>query len=115
MGKIAESVDYRGEHLGIRLGPERCQTIIRDYDKRTWSTYGAPDSYPREQKYWVTAAQGCSIVRMAVQVLRNEMPSDLLEILTGKKKFASAAGGALDSVERRSKRQGTAAALGPIL
>jgi hypothetical protein len=87
-----EKVDYCGEHLGLRLAAGRCQAIVRDYEKKTWSIYGAPDSYPREQKYWTSASSGFSIVRMAVQVLRNEVPSDLLDVLTGKKNFASAAG-----------------------
>src|SRR5579884_1205112 len=87
-----KSVDYCGENVGIRVGAERCQAIVRDYDKKTWSTYGAPDSYPREQKYWTSAASGYSIVRMAVQVLRNEVPSDLLDVLTGKAAFAAAKG-----------------------
>ena len=87
-----EKVDYCGEHLGLRLGADRCQAIVRDYNKKTWSIYGAPDSYPREQKYWTSPSSGFSIVRMAVHVLRNEVPSDLLDVLTGKTTFASAKG-----------------------
>lgn len=92
MNATDEKVDYCGEHLGIRVGDERCQAIVRDYEKKTWSTYGAPDSYPREQKYWTSPSGGCSIVRMAVHVVRNEVPSDLLDVLTGRKSFASAMG-----------------------
>ena len=86
------TVDYRGENLGIRVGPERCQTIIREHDKKTWVTYGAPDAYPRERKYWTHADKGFGILRLAVQVLRNEISSDLLEVLTGEKAFSSAQG-----------------------
>jgi hypothetical protein len=86
------TVDYRGENLGIRIGPERCQAIVRDYDKKSWSIYGAPDSYPRSQKHWIQKDSGFGILRLAVQVLRNEIGSDLLEVLTGDKTFADAKG-----------------------
>ncbi len=86
------TVDYRGENLGIRVGPERCQTIIREHDKKTWVTYGAPDSYPKEKKYWTHTDKGFGILRLTVQVLRNEITSDLLEVLTGDKAFSSAQG-----------------------
>jgi hypothetical protein len=86
------SVDYRGENLGIRISPERCQAIVRDYDKKTWSIYGAPDSYPKSQKHWIQKDGGFGILRLAVQVLRNEISSDLLEVLTGDKPFLEAKG-----------------------
>lgn len=85
-------VEYRGEHLGIRVGADRCQAIIRDYGKKTWSTYGSPDSYPKAQKYWTSVNGEYGIVRLAVQALRNEISSDLMEILTGAKSFSSAEG-----------------------
>lgn len=86
------TVDYRGENLGIRISPERCQAIVRDYDKKSWTIYGAPDSYPRSQKHWIQKDSGFGILRLAVQVLRNEIGSDLLEVLTGDKPFADAKG-----------------------
>jgi hypothetical protein len=86
------TVDYRGENLGIRIGPERCQTIVRDYDKKSWTLYGAPDSYPKSQKHWIQKDGGFGILRMTVQILRNEISSDLLEVLTGDKPFAEAQG-----------------------
>jgi hypothetical protein len=86
------TVDYRGENLGIRLGPERCQTIVRDFDKKSWSIYGAPDSYPKNQKHWIQKDGGFGILRLAVQILRNEISSDLLEVLTGDKPFTEAKG-----------------------
>jgi len=86
------TVDYRGENLGIRLGPERCQTIVRDHDKKSWTVYGAPDSYPRSQKHWIQNNGGFGILRLAVQILRNEISSDLLEVLTGDKPFTDAKG-----------------------
>ncbi len=86
------TVDYRGENLGIRISPERCQAIVRDYEKKSWSIYGAPDSYPRSQKHWIQKDGGFGILRLAVQVLRNEIGSDLLEILTGDKPFTEAKG-----------------------
>jgi hypothetical protein len=86
------TVDYRGENLGIRLGPERCQTIVRDYDKKSWTIYGAPDSYPKSQKHWIQKDGGFGILRLAVQILRNEISSDLLEVLTGDKPFTEAKG-----------------------
>ena len=33
MKKASDSdvkVDYRGEHLGLRVGPDRCQAMVRD-------------------------------------------------------------------------------------
>ena len=66
--------------------------MIRDHGKKTWSTYGSPDTYPREQKYWTTANGEYGIVRLAVQALRNEITTDMLEILTGSKSFGSAQG-----------------------
>jgi hypothetical protein len=86
------SVDYRGENLGIRISPERCQAIVRDYEKKTWAVYGAPDSYPKSQKHWIQKDGGFGILRMAVQVLRNEIASDLLDVLTGSKPFQDAKG-----------------------
>jgi hypothetical protein len=86
------TVDYRGENLGIRISPERCQAIVRDYEKKSWTIYGAPDSYPRSQKHWIQKDGGFGILRLAVQVLRNEIGSDLLEVLTGDKPFAEAKG-----------------------
>ena len=86
------TVDYRGENLGIRLGPERCQTIVRDFDKKSWTIYGAPDSYPKSQKHWIQKDGGFGILRLAVQILRNEISSDLLEVLTGDKPFTEAKG-----------------------
>jgi len=98
-------VEYRGEHLGIRVGADRCQAIIRDYGKKTWSTYGSPDSYPREQKYWTSVAGEYGIVRLAVQALRNEISSDLMEILTGAKSFSSAQGHEAPARLRNAPRQ----------
>jgi hypothetical protein len=95
--KDNRTLDYRGEYLGVRLTAERCQAIVRDHGKKTWSLYGAPDAYPREQKYWTGATQGCSIVRLAIQALRNEIGGDLLEVLTGRKAFGSADGGGIAS------------------
>ena len=86
------TVEYRGENLGIRISPERCQTIVREHDKKTWSAYGAPDSYPKSQKHWIQKDGGFGILRLAVQILRNEISSDLLEVLTGEKPFTSALG-----------------------
>jgi len=86
------TVDYRGENLGIRISPERCQAIVRDYEKKSWTIYGAPDSYPKSQKHWIQKDGGFGILRLAVQVLRNEIGSDLLEVLTGDKPFNEAKG-----------------------
>jgi hypothetical protein len=104
-------VDYKGEHLGLRIGPDRCQAMIRDHGKKTWSTYGSPDTYPREQKYWTSANGEFGIVRLAVQALRNEITTDMLEILTGAKSFASAQGH--ETTTRVPKTNG-AAKSGPI-
>lgn len=87
-----KTVNYYGEHLGVRVAAERCQALVRDYDKSTWSIYGAPESYPREQKYWTSPGGSYSIIRMAVHVLRNEIQSDLLDVLTGRTTFDSAKG-----------------------
>ena len=105
-----KTVDYYGEHLGVRVAAERCQALVRDYDKNTWSIYGAPDSYPQEQKYWTSANGSYSIVRMAVHVLRNEMQSDLLDVLTGRTGFDAAKGcRAVAQVDRAlAKRKGAA-------
>lgn len=100
-----KTVDYCGEHLGVRVGAERCQALVRDYEKKTWSIYGAPDSYPREQKYWTSPGGSYSIVRMAVHVLRNEVQSDLLDVLTGRTNFDSAKGCRTDAgVDRASAK-----------
>jgi hypothetical protein len=104
-------VDYKGEHLGLRIGPDRCQAMIRDHGKKTWTTYGSPDTYPREHKYWTSATGEYGIVRLAVQALRNEISSDMLEILTGAKSFSSAQGH--EAVTRVLKTNG-AAKTGPI-
>jgi hypothetical protein len=86
------TVDYRGENLGIRISPERCQTIVRDFDKKSWTLYGAPDSYPKSQKHWIQKDGGFGILRLTVQILRNEISSDLLDVLTGDKPFSDAKG-----------------------
>jgi hypothetical protein len=105
-------VDYRGEHLGLRVGPDRCQALIRDHGKKTWTAYGSPDTYPREQKYWTSTSGEYGIVRLTVQALRNEISSDLLEILTGTKSFSSAQGHEVVAV--RAKANGAVKAPGPI-
>ena len=96
------TVDYRGENLGIRLGPERCQALVREHDKKTWSLYGAPDSYPKARKHWTVADGRYGILQLTVQVLRNEISSDLLDVLTGEKDFAEAQGHQLRAVPAKN-------------